>query len=124
MSHEPDMAVLWMATICADMIVLGGWIAAALVVIVGVNRRVRRLTRDLPADAPDELGDLRLVGYAASCFTWLAALGFGIVWLQKPSTARAGRVCIFIGLVHITLAVLAAIAIVLVLVAMFPTALR
>lgn len=123
MSHQPDMAVLWMATICADLIVLGGWLACASVVIVGVNRRVRRLVATLPPNAPDELGDTRLLGYGASCFAWPIALAFGIYWLQKPATARAGRVCTFIALGHFTAAVLAAIAIVFVLVSMFPSAL-
>ncbi|MCC7541241.1 MAG: hypothetical protein IT379_33800 [Deltaproteobacteria bacterium] len=66
---------------------------------------------------------MRLLGYAASCITWPAAIGFGLFWLQKPATVRAGRVCMFIALAHFTLAVIAAILIVFALVAWFPSAL-
>jgi hypothetical protein len=94
------MAVLIM--LIATSIVLLGWLAAAGLVLVFVNRRVRRLLAADPAGAA-EPPDSALLFYALSVFFWPAAFICGAYFLKRAATARQGRVCVIIGLATISL---------------------
>ncbi len=105
-----EATMLLLATIAADLIVLVGFLLAAFFVVRLVNGRVESaLLRPPTGPGP---GDLKLLAYAASALFWPAALGFGLTWLGKPESTREGRVCLFLGIAHFALAVVAAIAIV------------
>lgn len=105
-----EATILLLATIAADLIVLIGFVVASFFVVKLVDGRVERALQR-PPTGPGP-GDLKLLAYAASVLFWPAALGFGLTWLNKAESAREGRVCLLLGLAHLGLAVLAAIAIV------------
>lgn len=99
----------------ADAIVLFGWVGIAAVVIHVVNGRVDRAQ---PGDAGP--GDLAPLFYIVSLLFWPAALVSGLHFLGRPGGARAGRICLFLFLGHITFSVLIAIAITLYVVLRYP----
>lgn len=109
-SSAREPAILLLATIAADLIVLVGFLVAAFFVVKFVDGRVERALQQ-PPTGPGP-ADLKLLAYAASALFWPAALGFGLTWLNKAESAREGRVCLLLGLAQFGLAVLAAIAIV------------
>jgi hypothetical protein len=106
-------AVLLVATIIADVIVLLGCGVAAVIAIRRLNAKVRAAT--LP-EAPDPARPLL---YAASVLFWPLALALGMARLGKPETVRSARVMLFIALGHFVFALVVAIAIVTV-VAVYP----
>jgi hypothetical protein len=102
--HAPDHAVLRLAMAIACCIVIAGWAVAAGLLVVFLNRRVRRLEAAAPGPYPRD--DIALLYYALSALVWVAALVLTIVLMREAKTARSGRVCGVIGVVHISLIVL------------------
>jgi hypothetical protein len=93
----------------ACVIVCAGWFAAAGLVLLFVQRRVKRLIAEDPAGAA-EPPDSALLFYALSVFFWPAAFVCGAYFLKGAKTARQGRTCILIGLGYITAVTLATCA--------------
>jgi hypothetical protein len=89
----------------ASAIVCVGWFAAAGLVLVFVQRRVKRLIAEDPAGAA-EPPDSALLFYALSVFFWPAAFICGAYFLSRAKTARQGRTCIVIGLGYISVVTL------------------
>lgn len=82
-------------------IVLVGWTVALALVVVFVNRKVRKMEADHPAEVGSEVPSA-LLFYALSVLFWPAGFIAGIYLLQRTATARQGRNCVFIGLADIT----------------------
>ena len=99
MAASPVMSLVIMFIACA--IVCAGWFAAAAIVLIFVNRRVKRLRAEDPAGAA-EPPDSALLFYALSVFFWPAGFLCGAYFLKQAKTARQGRTCVIIGLVYIS----------------------
>ncbi|MFH1463487.1 MAG: hypothetical protein ABIO70_03795 [Pseudomonadota bacterium] len=87
--------------IVACVIVCLGWFAAAGLVLLFVQRRVKRLIAEDPAGAA-EPPDSALLFYALSVFFWPAGFVCGAYFLKGAKTARQGRTCVAIGLGYIS----------------------
>lgn len=102
MDRDPMMAVVIMGIACT--VVLLGWCVAVALVVVFVQRRVRRMEAEhggpLPA-APDGA----LLFYALGVFFWPAAFVAGVHFLREARSARQGRNCVIIGLLDISVIV-------------------
>ncbi len=101
--HE-DHGLLILATGIAGMIVLAGWTVLAVLLVVFMNRRVRKLEAAAPGPYPRE--DIALLYYGISALLSVAALAFAIIFLREARTARQGRTCGIIGVVHVSVIVL------------------
>jgi hypothetical protein len=108
---EEKRTILLIATIIADLIVLGGFGAFAVYAVRALNAKVRAATI---AEAPDTN---RALYYLGAVLFWPLGLALGMARVQKPETVRSGRVLLLIALGHFAFAVLAAIAIVTVVAA-------
>ena len=102
MVADRDIAIL--ATGIACLIVLAGWTVLAVLLVVFMNRRVRKLEAQAPGPHPSD--DVALLYYGVSAIFSPAALAFAIVFLREARTARQGRICGIIGVVHVSLIVL------------------
>jgi hypothetical protein len=100
---SPVMALVIMLIACT--IVCVGWFAAAGLVVVFVNRRVKKLIAQDPAGAA-EPADSALLFYALSLFFWPAGFLCGAYFLKGAKTAKQGRTCVIIGLAYISVIVL------------------
>lgn len=100
---SPVMALVIMLIACT--IVCVGWFAAAGLVVVFVNRRVKTLIAQDPAGAA-ETPDSALLFYALSLFFWPAGFLCGAYFLKRARTAKQGRACVIIGLLYISAIVL------------------
>lgn len=109
----------FLVMLVACLIVCGGWVAAAGLVLVFVQRRVRRLLAEDPAGAA-EPPDSALLFYALSVFFWPAGFLCGAYFLKRARTARQGRTCVIIGLVYLTVVTLLTCAGMLVVAWFFP----
>jgi hypothetical protein len=98
--------LLLVATIIADLIVLGGFVAFGVYAVRAMNAKVRATTA---AEAPDSSRPLLYLG---AVLLWPLALALGMARMQKPETVRSARVLLSIALGHFAFATLAAIAIV------------
>lgn len=108
-----DAIVLLVATALADLIVLVGWVGLAVGVWIVVTVRMKALLARLPEGKAEEPeGVVRYLLYAVSLVFWPAGVALALYFLTKPETARAGRVCVAMVLVYVTLSVLLAIGIV------------
>jgi hypothetical protein len=103
---DDKRTILLIATVIADLIVLGGFGAFAVYAVRALNAKARAVT--VP-EAPDSS---RPVLYLAGVFFWPLALALGMARVQKPETVRSGRVLLLIALGHFAFATLAAIALV------------
>ncbi len=103
MDQSPIVSLIIMLIAC--IIVCGGWFAAAGLVLVFVQRRVKRLVAQDPQGAA-EPPDSALLFYALSVFFWPAGFLCGAYFLKRAKTARQGRTCVVIGLVYISAIVL------------------
>lgn len=103
MAH-PDQGLLLLATAIACLIVLLGWTVLAVLLVVLMNRRVKKLEAATPGPYPSD--DLALLYYGVSALIALAALAFTLIFLREARTARQGRTCGIIGVVHMSLIVL------------------
>ena len=115
-----DAEILKLSTFAASGIVLVFWIAAAVLIVVWVNRRVRTLTRGMDRERASEPGSVRFLLYAGGLMFWPAALAMAIVFLRKPESAHTGRVFVWILITYFSFSVLAAIAIVIWLAYQYP----
>jgi len=111
------VAVLIMAVAC--LIVMGGWLVAAGLVFLFVSRRVKRLQAEDPEGAA-ETPDSALLFYALAVFFWPAAFVAGAYFLKQARTARQGRICVIIGLLYISVVVVATCAGMVVVAWFFP----
>lgn len=98
---------------CASAFCLGTWGAIAALAAFLAHRRMAAVERELgrralPAD------EWPYAWYAGASIVWLAALVLAIVGLARKDWARAGRNCALVFLGHMTLATLAATAMVVV----------
>lgn len=100
MAASPLLSLMIMLIAC--FIVCLGWFAAAGLVVLFLNRRVKRLEADDPLGAA-EPPDSALLFYALSVFFWPAAFVCGAYFLARAKTARQGRICVLIGLGTISL---------------------
>jgi hypothetical protein len=100
---SPVMALVIMLIACT--IVCLGWFAAAALVLLFVQRRVKKLQAQDPAGAA-EPPDSALLFYALSLFFWPAGFLCGAYFLKRARTARQGRTCVIIGLSYISVIVL------------------
>ena len=106
---EPEFT----AALVAGTIVLGGWSVVAVVLGYLAHRRMTRVERELgsPAVPPFEQP---LAWMAGAFVAWPFAAVLAVIALAKREWARLGRNLTFIFLGHMTAAVLAAMAAVLV----------
>ncbi len=102
-SASPVFSLIIMLVACA--IVCGGWFAAAGLVLLFVQRRVKKLIAADPAGAT-EPPDSALLFYALSVFFWPAGFLCGAYFLKRAKTAKQGRTCVIIGLLYISAIVL------------------
>lgn len=104
-----EVVIAQAAMVAAACIVLLTWLVTAALVLLYANRRVQRLEAQSSASAgPPSASpgaDMHLLFYALSVFFWPAALILGVYLLREPASARAGRICIVIGLAVLTLIV-------------------
>jgi hypothetical protein len=98
--------ILLIATIIADVIVLGGFVAFAVWAVRALNAKVRATT------VPEAADSNRALYYLGGVLFWPIALAFGMARVQKPETVRSARVLLLIALGHLAFSTLAAIAIV------------
>lgn len=99
---DATISILAMALVA--FIVMAGWFVAVVLVLVFLNRRVKRLEREHP-EVVGEKNEAAFLMYALSVFFWPAAFILGVYFLLKPGTARQGRVCVILGLVDISVVV-------------------
>lgn len=103
----------------ASFVVLASWIAACVLFVLFLNRRVARLERENPGVEPED-SELAFLFYALSLFFWPAALLLGIHFMSKVETVRIGRVCAILGLVDVSVIVLLTCAGLVILAAVAP----
>lgn len=98
--HETEVPFLigWFLGIA---IALAGWTAAAVVGIIALNRRVRRMELEHPEELSAPVPSA-LLFYALSLLFWPAAFITGAYLLQRTPTAAQGRVCVLIGIGNIS----------------------
>jgi len=98
-----ELPLLQLATVIAVIVVIAGWLAAAALTVVFVQRRVARLLAGVPpAERAARGSDFALLLYGLSRSFWPAAFLVGAMLLRDPRRVRPGRVCIVLGLVEIT----------------------
>lgn len=101
----PDPMLMGFIFALASAIVAGGWFICLALIVVFVQRTVKRVEAAAPQDrgpAPDSA----LLLYALAVFFWPAAFLLGAYLMKQARTVRQGRICVFIGLANITLVVL------------------
>jgi hypothetical protein len=98
-------AILLVATILADLIVVAGVGAGLYFAVRQLNAKVR----GAPVQAPDP--SLPVL-YLACALFWPVALALGMARLGKPETVRSARVMLLIVVGYFALSTVAAIAIV------------
>ena len=113
MNSAPDTTILLIATGIADFIVGFGCLGLCALLVWAIRRRVNTLLEGLAADAVEEPAPpISYLIYMLALFFWPAGLGFGLYFLTKPETARAGGVCMYMLLIYVTFSVVLAIGIV------------
>src|ERR1700678_2294407 len=95
-----EQGVLILATGVACVIVAVGWAVCAIILVVLMNRRVRKLEQAAPGPYPRE--DIALLYYAVSALFGVAAIPFTLLLMREARTARTGRTCGIVGIVHMS----------------------
>jgi hypothetical protein len=119
-SESPDAEILWLSAIAACVIVTLLWIGAAGLIVLWTNRRFAELTKGMDLAKTHEPGSVRYLFYALGLMFWVAAVVLAFAFLRKPESASTGRVFVWIAILHFSLALVAAVAIVLWVVSRYP----
>jgi hypothetical protein len=119
--HNDDAFIALISTVIADGIVGGAWFGVLVALLFVVQVRTRSMLAQLEPGTPEEpAAPLNYLAYAGSLLFWPCGLVLSILFLSKPATARAGRICAWLTLAYFTFSVVLAIVIVTVVMVMYP----